>query len=150
MGTGHRKVLGQPGCWSTCCRCSRRPSITYLMCCCVDVALLAHDDMGQVLVLPGRRRRRLEQEPARQAKMSEPGAGLRHVAAALLDLPFYFLGAGLQSCASPLAPAWQHQVHRLRLRGLLCLALLPAKVSHHIIPSKGLCDDTSLVNATLL
>lgn len=65
---GHGKVLGQPAWWSAC-RChSWRPGITHLMCCHVDVALLAHDDMGQMLVLPGRRRGWLEQEPARQVR----------------------------------------------------------------------------------
>lgn len=35
----------------------------HLVRCRVDVALLAHDDVGQMLVLPRRRRRRLNQEP---------------------------------------------------------------------------------------
>ena len=72
---GDRKVLGQPGRWSArCCR-SRRPGVTHLMCCRVDVALLAHDDVGQVLVLAGRRRGRLEQEPAGQATRQGPVPG---------------------------------------------------------------------------
>lgn len=150
LGIGHRKVLGQPGCWSACCCHPWRPDVTHLMCRRVDVALLAHDDVGQVLVLPGRCWGWFEQEPAGQAKMSGPGAGLRHVAAALPHLPFYFLGAGLQSCASPLAPARQNQVHRLRLPSLLCLALLLAEVSDDVVPGKGLCDHPSLVDATLL
>lgn len=120
------------------------------MCCCVDVALLINDNVGQMLVLPGRRRGRLDQKPARQVRTSDAGAGLRHVAAAHPHIPFYFLVAGLQAGASPLAPAWQNQVQWLWLRSLLCFALLPIEVSNHVVPSKGLCDHSSLVKATLL
>lgn len=126
-------------------------SSTHLMCCCVDVALLANDNVGQMLVLPGRCRGWLDQKPARQVRTSDAGAGLRHVAAAAHPhIPFNFLVAGLQAGASPLAPAWQNQVQWLWLRSLLCFVLLPIEVGNHVIPSKGLCDHSSLVKATLL
>lgn len=125
-------------------------SSTHLMCCCVDVALLTNDNVGQMLVLPGRCWGRLDQKPARQVRTSDSAAGLRHVAAAHPHIPFYFLFAGLQAGASPLAPAWQNQVQWLWLRSLLCFTFLLIEVSDHIVPSKGLRDHSSLVKATLL
>lgn len=73
LGMGHRKAP----------ECPRGLHITHLMCCCVDVALFIYDDVGQVLVLPGRRRRRLEQEPAGHMHAQPRGQAGAHAWSAL-------------------------------------------------------------------